>query len=277
MQREAITRLPRPMSAPPSTTEPRRRRPTALAVKRMALLLGGLAALSAGAYVLPGGSIMRRMVAVRAGLTFSSLKADGSLHFYGPGVKEAGAALGLPTDRPELEADGAVYLRPPDRCRIEARSSEGNGTPVASVIAAGRKRVEGTEIPALSEAVREVCALLLASSEGRDALEAHLRSLGIEPRTTSLARFGGEVVYVLGTPGEGSPQFWIYKEGFRPARLRHKEGKGPEWDLRLQDYSSSATGEVLPRSIEVWRGGERLMRFTALSGDTRSKLADTLF
>ena len=265
------------MSAPPSTTAPRRR-PTALAVKRPALLLGGLLsllALSASAYVLPGGSIMRRMVGVRAGLTYSSLKADGSLHFYGPGVKEAAPALGLPSDRPELEADGSVYLRPPDRCRFEARSLE--GTTVASVSAAGRKRVEGTEIPALSEAVREVCALLLASIEGREALEAHLRSLGIEPRTTSLARFGGEVVYVLGTPGEGSPQLWIYKEGFRPARLRHKEGKGPEWDLRLQDYSSSATGEVLPRSIEVWRGGERLMRFTALAGDTRAKLADTLF
>jgi len=261
------------MSTPSPTTEPLRRHPCALAWKRPALLLGVLVAMSAGAYVLPGGSIMRRMVAAREGLSFSSLKADGSLHFYGPGVREAGAALGLPTDKPDLEVDGTVYIRPPGRCRFEAKPTEGNT--VASVFSGGRKRVEGTEIPALSEAVRELCTLLTARS--RDELEAHLTSLGIEPKTTSLARFGGEVVYVLGTPGEGSPQFWIYKEGFRPARLRHKEGKGPEWDLRLQDYASSATGEMLPRTIEVWRGGERLLRFTALSGDTRSKPADSLF
>jgi hypothetical protein len=34
---------------------------------------------------------------------------------------------------------------------------------------------------------------------------------------------------------------------------------------------------MLPRTIEVWRGEERVMRFTSLSGDTRAKLADTLF
>jgi len=260
------------MSTPPPTLAPPRR-PCAPALTRPALLLGVLVAMSAGAYVLPGGSIMRRMVAAREAQSFTSLKADGSLRFYGPGVREAGAALGLPTDKPDLEVDGSVYVVRPGRCRFEARSAEGGA--VASVFSAGRKRVEGTEIPALSEVVREVCSLLTVRS--REELESHLSSLGIEPRTTSLARFGGEVVYVLGSPGEGSPQLWIYKDGFRPARLRHKEGKGPEWDVRLQDYASSATGEALPRSIEVWRGGERLMRFTALSGDTRTRPADALF
>ncbi|MET0405286.1 MAG: hypothetical protein ABW123_22920, partial [Cystobacter sp.] len=224
-------------------------------------------------------SIMRRMVGAREELSFSSLKADGSLHFYGPGVKEAGAVLGLPTERPEVEADGTVYLRPPGRCRFEARVAEGNRA--ASVFSGGRKRVEGTEIAALSEAVQQVCVLLGGRSgstqEGREVLEEYLRGQGIEPRTTSLARFGGEVVYVLGSPEEGKPQFWIYKESFRPARLLHKDAKGNAWDVRFQDYSSSATGEMLPRSIEVWRGGERLLRFTSLSSDTRTKLADSLF
>ncbi|WP_434387872.1 hypothetical protein [Melittangium boletus] len=263
------------MSTPPPTTVPLRRR--ARAPWRPALLLGALVALSAGAYVLPGGSIMRRMVAAREAQTFASLKADGSLRFYGPGVREAGAALGLPTDKPDLEVDGTVYIRPPGRCRFEAKTRAGGA--VASVFSAGRKRVEGPDIPSLSEAVRELCALLTARS--RDELEAHLTSLGIEPRTTSLARFGGEVVYVLGAPAEGQPQFWIYKDTFRPARLKHKEGKGegkgPEWDVRLQDYTSSATGEMMPRTVEVWRGGERLLRFTALTGDTRTKPADSLF
>jgi hypothetical protein len=248
-------------------------------LKRTVFLLGVLAALGAGAYVLPGGSIMRRMVAAREALEISTLKADGSLHFYGPGVNEAGAALGLPTDRPELEADGTVYLKLPGRCRFEARAREGNT--VASVFSGGRKRVEGAEIAALSEAVQQICAVLgvraESAVEGREVVEAHLRSLGIEPRTTSLARFGGDVVYVLGQQGEGKAQFWVYKDGFRPARLKYKDGKGTAWDVRFVDYTSPATGEALPRTLEVWRGGERVMRFTVLTGDPRAKIADTLF
>ena len=258
------------------TTEPRRRFRAAPA---LVALVGVLGAMGAGAYVLPGGSILRRMMAAREDMTFSSLKADGSLHFYGPGVREAAGPLGLSADRPELEADGSVYLRPPGRCRIEARVREGNT--VATVVSGGRKRVEGTEVPALTEAVQQVCALLAVRAgsvaEGREVVEEHLRALGIEPRTTSLARFGGAVVYVLGAPDEGKPQLWVYKDSFWPARLRHKDAKGVAWDVRFQDYTSSATGEMLPRSIEVWRGSDRVLRFTSLTGDTRTRLADTLF
>jgi hypothetical protein len=248
-------------------------------VKRAILLFGVLVSLGAGAYVLPGGSILRRMVDAREELQLSSLKADGSLHFYGPGVKEAGAALGLPADRPELEMDASLSLKLPGRCRFEVKTLEGNT--VAAVNSLGRKRNEGTEVPALSEAVRQVCALLAvraeSASEGREVVERHLRALGIEPRTTSLARFDGEVVYVLGEREEGSPQFWVYKDGFRPARLRYADAQGTAWDVRFLDYTSPATGEWLPRTLEVWRGGQRVLRFTALQADPRAKLADTLF
>jgi hypothetical protein len=247
-------------------------------MKRTIFLVGALAALSAGAYVLPGGSILRRMMAAREDLPLA-LKADGSLHFYGPAVKEAGAALGLPSDRPELEADGTVYLKVPGRCRFEAKAREGNT--VAAVSSGGRKRVEGAEIPSLSEAVQQVCAVLAVRAEsaveGREVVETYLRSLGIEPRTTSLARFGGDVVYVLGQQGEGKPQFWVYKDNFRPARLRYKDGKGTAWDVRFLDYTSPATSEMMPRTLEVWRGTDRVLRFTVLTGDTRAKIADTLF
>jgi hypothetical protein len=249
------------------------------AVKRTLVVLGVLGSLSAGAYVLPGGSILRRMMGAREELNLSALKADGSLHFYGPGVKEAGAALGLPADRPELHADGTMYLKVPGRCRFEARALEGNT--VATVVSGGRKRVEGTEIPAVTEAVQQVCALLTVRAgsavEGREVVETYLRSLGIEPRATSLGRFGGEVAYVLGGQGESKPQFWVYKEGFRPARVRYKDGKGTAWDVRFLDYTSPATGELIPRTVEVWRGGERVLRYTVLAGDTRAKIADTLF
>jgi hypothetical protein len=249
-------------------------------VKKAVVIVGVLGALSAGAYVLPGGSILRRMVEGREELKLSALKTEGSLHFYGPGVKEAGAALGAPTERMELEVDGTLYLRLPGRCRLEAKAPEGNT--VAVVQSNGRKRVEGTEIPALTEAVRQVCALLAVrgsgnlGGEGREGVEQHLQALGIATRTTSLARFGGEVAYVLGDPSEGKPQLWVYKEGFRPARVRYKD-KGTAWDVRFLDYTSPATGEWLPRSIEVWREGQRVARFTSLQGDTRAKLADALF
>ena len=248
-------------------------------MKKAVVIAGALVALSAGAYVLPGSSILRRMVDAREDLKLSTLKADGSVHFYGPGVKEAGAALGLPADRPELEADGTLYLKLPGRCRFEAKAAEGNA--VAVVRSGGRQRVEGTAVPALEDAVRQVCAVLAvrgsSSASGREQVEEYLQSLGVAPRTTSLARFGGEVAYVLGEQGEGKPQFWVYKEGFRPARVRYKDAKGTSWDVRFLDYTSPATGEWLPRSIEVWREGQRLTRFTALQGDARVKIADTLF
>jgi hypothetical protein len=113
--------------------------------------------------------------------------------------------------------------------------------------------------------------------EVRDAVEQHLQSLGIATRTTSLARFGGEVAYVLGELEEGKPQFWVYKDGFRPARVRWKEKTGPAWDVRFIDYVSPVTGEWMPRSLEVWRDGQRVVRFTANKADTRTALPDKLF
>ncbi len=235
-------------------------------LKRIVILVGVLAALSAGAYVLPGGAIMRRMVAGREELQLFTLKADGSLHFYGPGgeggrggagpaggpSRAGGGRLGVP------EAAGPLPLRGDG-------ASEGNT--VASVSSGGRKRLEGTEIPALTEAVQQVCALLAmradSAVEGREVVEAHLRSLGIEPRTTSLGRFDGEVVYVLGTPGEGKPQFWVYKEGFRPARLRYKDGTGHGVGRALPGLHLAGHGRdaaAHPRGVARGRAGDALHR-----------------
>jgi hypothetical protein len=82
---------------------------------------------------------------------------------------------------------------------------------------------------------------------------------------------------VLGEPDEGKPQFWVYKDHFRPARVRWNEKTGAAWDVRFIDYASPATGEWMPRSIEVWRDGQRVLRFTALKSDTRVSLPDRLF
>lgn len=249
-------------------------------MKRTAALLAVLVSFAAGAYVLPGGSILRRMVAERDELKLSSLRVEGSLSFSGPAVKEAGAAMGTPTDRPEVQGDGVLSVRVPGRCRFDASVPDGNAR-AAAILAGGRKRSEGTEVPTLSVLVSAVCPILAAGGgnvqDMKEALQQHLQSLGVETGRTGLARFGGEVAYVLGDMADGRPQFWVYKDSFRPARLRYTDSANTAWDIRFLDYTSPATGEWMPRTIEVWRGGQRALRFTALKGDSRAALADKLF
>ncbi len=250
-------------------------------MRRLIVLIGVLTALAAGAYVLPGGSILRRMTGAQDESQPTSARVEGSYVFSGPAVKEAAAALNLPTERSELVADGAILLKIPGRCRFELAASEGNKLAVVQV--GGRRRVEGMEIPSLSAVMSQLCPLLAVRStsehdtETRDVVEQHLQNLGIATRTTSMARFGGEVAYVLGEPEEGKPQFWVYKDDFRPARVRWKDKAGTAWDVRFIDYTSPATGEWMPRSIEVWRDGQRTVRFTAIKSDTHAAIPDKLF
>ena len=59
--------------------------------------------------------------------------------------------------------------------------------------------------------------------------------------------------------------------------MRWKTRLGVAWDVRFIDYTSPATGEWMPRSIEVWSEGQRVLRFTAIKSDSRATLADKLF
>ena len=250
-------------------------------MKRAACLIGVLTALAAGAYVLPGGSILRRMVRGQDETMPSSFRVEGTYVFSGPAAKEASAALKVSADRPELLADGVILVKAQRRCRFELAVPEGGKLAVVQV--GERRRAEGGELAALSAAMSQLCPVLGVRAIGdndtgtRDEVEQHLQSLGIATRTTSLARFGGEVAYVLGDPEEGKPQFWIYKDRFRPARVRWKEKAGPAWDVRFIDYNSPATGDWMPRGIEVWRDGQRVLRFTAIKSDPRASLPDKLF
>jgi hypothetical protein len=252
------------------------RRPSAWGVTLAVLAV----AAAAQAYILPGGSILRRMADGRDDLKLAGLKVDGNLSFYREAAKEAGAALGLATLRPELQIDAAVFLRLPGNCRMEVSSVE-SGKSSASIEARGKRRIEGVEIPALSLTLAQLCPLLGSRSPGenesRATIERHLSRLKIEYRKSALARFGGQVVYVLGDPAEGSPQLWIYKDSFLPARLRFTDGSGTGWDVRLLDYSSPATGEWFPRSVELWKGSAPWLKFTGLTADAKPKFEDRLF
>ena len=248
-------------------------------MKRALLGVALLVSLSASAYVLPQGAILRRMVEARSELQLVGLRVEGAAVFSGASRDAAASALGLPGDRPELSADGTLSLKLPGRCRLDVGTPDGKRA--GMVMNAGRRKAVGPELAALGAALEQVCPLLAARSgsdaEAKAALERHLRALGVEERRSSLARIGGDVAYVLGNPADGKSQLWVYKDTFRPARVRSTDKAGTAWDVRFIDFGSPTTGEWMPRTIEVWRGTERVLRFTALKGDSRAALAESLF
>lgn len=237
-------------------------------------------ATAALAYVLPAGSILRRVADEREELRLFSLRVDGTASFFSDAAREAGSALSVPFDLGEVQSDASILFKAPGRCRMELHPLE--GARAAAILSGGKARVEGKPIAAVAFALEEICAFhaLRSSSEteGRAQLERHLRGHGVEVGAeTWLARFGGEVSYVIGRREEGAAQAWIYKDSFLPARVRFQDQAGAAWDVRFFDYTSPITGEWFPRSIEVLKDGRLSMRFTALASDARSKLDDKLF
>jgi hypothetical protein len=233
----------------------------------LAVLLGSSAAL---AYVLPMGSILRRMIERRDDAKLGALAVQGTV-VIGPALAKDAGALGLSVG---ASAGGKVAIRLPGRCRLEL-SAEGRSA--AAVMAAGKRRAEGPAIEALGVAVEALCELLAVSSakgEGRAGLERHLRQRGVDPKTT-LGRLGGQVAYVIGARSDG--QAWVYKDTFQPARLRYTDAQGGRWDVRLLSFGSPVAADLFPRIFEVHRNDELALRFTALSADPKANLPDTLF
>ena len=250
---------------------PPAQRPIARGARRARHVVPVLAVLSGAAlaYVLPAGAILRRLVAHREELALSTLRVDGSASFFGTAAKEAGAALGAPADRSELQMDSAVLMKLPGRCRLELAPLEGSKG--AAVVARGRPRQEGNPIPAVNVALSQICPLLgvrsLAEGEGLAELERHLRAVGVEIGAgTSLARFGGEVAYVIGANTPGAPQLWVYKDNFLPARVRFADERGRRLGRALSGLLLAGHRRVVPPHR---RGGARAGAWC--SGSPRSR------
>lgn len=245
---------------------------------RAALAVALLISSAALAYVMPSSSILRRLVERRDDLRLSNLQVTGTATFPTEAAAEAGPALGIPGDR-EVQADATLSLKLPGRCRVELTVPE--GTPVVSVSAHGKKRGEGKEIAAVNAALAQLCPVLALRSaeqgEAREGLERHLRSLGVDTKVTSLARYDGRIAYVIGKQDPAASQFWVYKDVFLPARVIYTDAQGTKWDVRLRNFGSPVAGDWFPRIIEVSRGDQLMMRFTALSADASAKLPDNLF
>ena len=239
-----------------------------------------LLATTAFAYILPAGSILRRVAAKRDDLQLTTVSLKGSAIFYDSAAKELAQALGVDAERPQLSTEVRVMMKLPGRCRLEFTSGESTKK-VAQARNSSRSRSEGPSIRVLTEAVDEMCAFLALRSsdenETRQVIDRQLSTLKVEYRKTSLARFGGQVAYVLGNPAEGSPQFWVYKDSFLPARVRYKDAQGAQWDVRFYGYGSVAAEDSFPRTLEVSKEGKNLMRLTVADGVISGNLDESLF
>jgi hypothetical protein len=245
------------------------------------LLFGTLAlATAAAGYVLPGGAILRHLVTNRAALHLTTLRAEGTVSFFGGAISEAGAALQLPTDKPETQADATISLRLPGRCRLDVTSPE--GTRLSVVDSQGRLRNEGGVVQALNVALGQVCHLLAlrgsTDPETKAELERYLRQqLGVEPGGTWLDRQSDQVVFMLGRNNPKAAQFGVFKDSFLPARVRFQDSAQIPWEVRFVDYNSPSAGESFPRIIEVSRQGEKLLRLTVLKADSHANVSEKLF
>ncbi|MBX7113081.1 MAG: hypothetical protein K1X64_02015 [Myxococcaceae bacterium] len=232
------------------------------------------------AYVLPSYSILKRTASGRDDLGLTTLKVEGAANLSPALGKEVAEALGVAYSGGEWVLDAQVTMKLPGRCRLQLSSPESTKS-VAAVWSNGKKRVEGGSFPALMVAVEEICATLAlrgaGEGESRVALEKHLAVLKVDTSKTWLGRFANTVAYGVGVKQPGAAQFWVYKDGFLPARVMFSDAQGTAWDVQFLDYSGQATSEWFPRVFEVHQGNEVPLKVTALKADAKPKLDDSAF
>ncbi len=231
-------------------------------------------------YVLPSYGILKRMAENRDEQALTGIKVEGAAVVSPGGAREVANLLGVEWTSGELALNFTAMIRFPGRCRLEL--SSGQSTKVlAAVSSNGKRRSEGGELPALTSAVDQLCAVLAlrggGDGESRAAVERHLGTLKVNRAVTSLARFRGTVTYVVGDPGADAPQLWIYKDHFAPARLRYTDEKQNKWDVQFFDYSSAASGEAFPRLLLIQKGADPVLRLTSLKSDLKARLDDAVF
>jgi hypothetical protein len=231
------------------------------------------------AYLMPAYSVLKRLATARDEMPVSSLKADGVAAVAPVIARELAPALGSSWSSGTWTLSSSLSVRFPGRCRLDLTPTD--STKVLTVaFSNGRKRTEGPAFAAAEVALEQVCAVLALRSgtegETRSAIEHHLADLKIDTRQVSLGRFEGAVVYVLGDRSAKGANFSVYKQHFLPARLRLPDANGG-WDVRFIDYTSQATGDWLPRVIEIYRADELYLRLTVMSADGKASLESTKF
>lgn len=228
-------------------------------------LLFCLLALSAPAmaYILPGGSLLRRMAKARTQLDANRFQVEGTFVFRGVAAKEVSAGLNLGDDKSELQGEGKFSFKTPSQCGLDLKSIEARKKLKVHLDAGPATRAT---FPYLHVLIEQLCPLFSHGDESgfRGAVDKNLRHLGIDFRITSLDRLETQIAYVLGETRPEKPQFWLYKSTFFPARVHFPFRQGPLLDLNLTNYSSPVTSEIFPGKIQLTQGQDELIRFNAV-------------
>jgi hypothetical protein len=242
------------------------RLPAALAIVALAL--------PAAAYLLPGSAVLKKAAEKKASLELQSIEAAGT-------VELRGAAAGLGGGPATLSA--RFLVRTPGRVRFELQPTDATEAERPFLAARDEKLTSRgglDQAPAAVALVRALGALLApaADAEGKGLAEALARR-GVKVEEVSLGRFNGRLAWVLGGRlHEQKPAALALfdKETWMPLRFVTAEATAP-LDVRLLDWNSAVGADRFPRAIEVWQGGELLLRFTTEKAVANPKLADALF
>ena len=164
----------------------------------------------------------------------------------------------------EPQRTAQLILRFPLQCRLE-----GDGGLSLSVKGTAQNPegvAEGASGPAL-RMLQLSCPLLayrgVPLADAPQTLQAAAQAAGANVGAgAGLSRLSDQATYVLGASprDSSSPQLWLYKDNWAPARLIAQGGA----DLRLLQYGTPAAAEWFPRVIELWNGGQLAARFEVL-------------
>ena len=116
----------------------------------------------------------------------------------------------------------------------------------------------------------------------REALKNHLVKLGMAPDVSSVGRFQGTLVYVLGAqyPDETVPQLWLDKSTFMPVRwlLRPASTVNLRESFEVRYHGWRKTGTTwYPFRVEIYQGDRLLRKIQVARVQVNPKLSHRLF
>jgi outer membrane lipoprotein-sorting protein len=116
----------------------------------------------------------------------------------------------------------------------------------------------------------------------REALKNHLVRLGMAPDVSSVGRFQGTLVYVLGAqyPDETVPQLWLDKNTFMPVRwlLRPASTVNLIESFEVRYHGWRKTGTIrYPFQVEMYQGDRLLRKIQVARVQVNPKLSHRLF
>jgi hypothetical protein len=249
----------------------------------LAATLVALFSFAGWAYLPPVAAILMRVAQHRNDVASLAYEARGTVTFAGDAARRAAASAGLTPQGQELSLPALLWVKSPSRCRLELSPErvpprERPAVSQRGSTFSGRRGLDGVaEARAL---VAAVCALLTRSGSAVES-ERHLaRALAARGVSLSDVSFGimdGRAAWVIGgRPGDARPQAWIDKQSFQPERFIAPDSGGPT-DVRLLEFGSPAGGNGFPRTVEVWRGEDLALRFTAEKVKPGARIPDSAF